>query len=170
MVVVMPDGHTGPFNFGMKLPADEFISDFNQDLKPHIEKTYRVFTDRQNRAIAGLSMGGAHTLSIGIPGLDEYAYIGVFSSGIFGMGPGAPALQEYEQRHKEVLENEDLRKGLKLFWFATGKEDFLVQTSRSTVEMFKKNDFDVVYRETEGAHTWINWRNYLREFAPQLFQ
>ena len=55
-------------------------------------------------------------------------------------------------------------------WFATGKEDFLIETSRATVEMLKKHGFDVVYNETPGAHTWINWRNYLNEFAPQLFQ
>ena len=57
-----------------------------------------------------------------------------------------------------------------MFWFGTGKDDFLVETSRATVEMFRKHGFAVVYRETEGAHTWIVWREYLREFAPQLFQ
>jgi enterochelin esterase-like enzyme len=69
-----------------------------------------------------------------------------------------------------ILTDSRLKDGLKLFWFATGKDDFLVETSRATVEMFKKHQFDVVYRETEGAHTWIVWREYLREFAPQLFQ
>ena len=63
-----------------------------------------------------------------------------------------------------------MKKGLKLFWFATGKDDFLVETSRKTVEMFQKHNFDVVYKETEGAHTWDKWREYLNEFAPKLFQ
>ena len=76
----------------------------------------------------------------------------------------------WEEQHKEVLDNAELKKGLKLVWFATGKEDFLVATSRATVEMLKKHGFEVVYKETDGAHTWINWRNYLNEFAPQLFQ
>lgn len=170
MVVVMPDGHTGPFNFGMQLPVDEFLDDFLNDLQPHVEETYRVHTNRENRAIAGLSMGGAHTLAIGIPHLDKYAFLGVFSSGIFGMGPGAPGLEEYQKQNEKFLTDHELKKGLRLFWFATGKEDFLVQVSRSTVEMFKKHGFDVVYRETEGAHTWTNWRNYLNEFAPLLFR
>ena len=55
-------------------------------------------------------------------------------------------------------------------WFATGKDDFLVETSRATVAMFKKHGFDIVYKETAGGHTWINWRDYLHEFAPQLFR
>ena len=73
---------------------DEFVQDFNGDILPYVEKNYRVHADRRNRAIAGLSMGGAHTLSIGIPHLDKFAYLGVFSSGVFGIaggGPGGPA-------------------------------------------------------------------------------
>lgn len=175
MIVVMPAGHTGPFTFGRGgLPMDEFVKDFNGDILPYVEKNYRVYADRQHRAIAGLSMGGAHTLSIAIPNLDKFAYFGVFSSGVFGIaggGPGgAPQGPSYEEQNKAVLDNADLKKGLKLVWFATGREDFLIETSRATVEMLKKHGFDVVFKETDGAHTWINWRNYLNEFAPQLFQ
>ncbi|MGE5294617.1 MAG: esterase [Solirubrobacterales bacterium] len=177
MVVVMPAGHTGPFTFGRGgLPMDEFVKDFNGDILPYIEKNYRVYTDRVNRAIAGLSMGGAHTLSIAIPNLDKFAYMGVFSSGVFGIagggrgGPAAPAGPSWEEQNKATLDNADLKKDLKLVWFATGKEDFLIETSRATVAMLKKHGFDVVFEETDGAHTWINWRNYLDEFAPQLFQ
>jgi len=59
---------------------------------------------------------------------------------------------------------------LKVFWFSTGSDDFLVSTTKSTVEFFKKYGFSPVFQESTGAHTWINWRNYLNEFAPQLFQ
>jgi enterochelin esterase family protein len=177
MVVVMPAGHTGPFTFGAaRLPMDEFVQDFNGDILPYVEKNYRVFAERQHRAIAGLSMGGAHTLSIAIPQLEKFAYIGVFSSGIFELGgrgragATAPDGPTWEQQHKDVLDDAGLKKDLKLFWFATGKEDFLIGTSRATVEMFKKHGFDVVFKETDGAHTWINWRDYLNEFAPQLFK
>jgi enterochelin esterase family protein len=142
---------------------------------PYAESHYRVLTDRQNRAIAGLSMGGGHTLSIGIPHLDKFAYLGVFSSGVFGItgrGPGTngPSGPSFEEQNKARLDDAKLKKGLKLIWFATGKDDFLVGTSRATVEMLKKHNFNVVYKETSGAHTWINWREYLNEFAPQLFQ
>ena len=76
----------------------------------------------------------------------------------------------WEEQHKEALDNAELKKGLKLLWFATGKEDFLIETSRGTVDMLKKHGFEVVYNETPGAHTWINWRNYLNEFSQRLFQ
>jgi enterochelin esterase-like enzyme len=59
---------------------------------------------------------------------------------------------------------------LKLVWFATGKEDFLIETSRATVDALKKEGFEVTYKETEGGHTWLNWRDYLYEYAPMLFQ
>jgi enterochelin esterase family protein len=175
MVVVMPAGHTGPFRFGGgRPPVDEFAQDFLNDIMPHIQKHYRVYTDRKHRAMAGLSMGGGQTLSIGIANLEKFAYLGVFSSGVFGItggGPGgAPQGPSFEEQHKAVLDAAKLKQGLKLFWFATGKNDFLVETSRATVAMFKKHGFDVVYRETEGAHTWLVWRQYLNEFAPLLFR
>ena len=173
MVVVMPAGHTGPFRFGSAF-GDEFERDFVNDIMPSVEKRYRLYGDRQHRALAGLSMGGAQTLNIGIPHLDQFAYLGVYSSGVFGItggGPGgAPQGPSFEEQNKTTLDDAKLKDGLKLVWFATGKDDFLVGTSRATVEMLKQHKFNVVYRETEGAHTWINWRNYLNEFAPQLFQ
>jgi enterochelin esterase family protein len=183
MVVVMPAGHTGPFAFrpptggAARPPVDEFVQDFRNDIMPHVEKNYRVYTDGLHRAIAGLSMGGGQTLNIAIANLQEFAYVGVFSSGIFGItgggrggAPGAPSGPSWEEQHKDALDNAELKKGLKLVWFATGKEDFLIETSRATVDMLKKHGFSVVYNETPGAHTWINWRTYLNEFAPQLFQ
>lgn len=181
MVVVMPAGHTGPFMFGRRggdsPRPDEFPQDFLNDIMPYVEKNYRAHTDQQHRAIAGLSMGGAQALNIAIPNPDKFAYVGVYSSGIFGItgrgpggAPGPAAGPTWEERHKEVLDNAEFKKGLKLLWFATGKEDFLIQTSQATVDMLKKHGFEVVYKESPGGHTWINWRNYLNEFAPQLFQ
>lgn len=173
MVVVMPAGHTGPFTFGRRLPIDEFTKDFIGDIMPHVEKNYRVHTDKARRAIAGLSMGGAQTLNIAIPYPGKFGYVGVFSSGIFGIAGGmggAPEGPSWEEQQKGILDGTELKKGLKLVWFATGRDDFLVQTSRTSVEMLKKHGLDVVYKETDGAHTWTNWRNYLNEFAPQLFR
>jgi enterochelin esterase-like enzyme len=180
MIVAMPAGHTSASGFGARgsggarPTVDEFTQDFNNDILPYVEKNYRVIADRAHRAIAGLSMGGMQTLNIGIPSLDKFAYLGVFSSGVFSMGgrgraadPNAPS---WEDQNKATLDNAELKKGLKLVWFATGTEDFLIETSRASVAMLKKHGFDVVFKETSGAHTWINWRNYLNEFAPQLFQ
>lgn len=181
MIVVMPAGHTttGPMRGGATFGGtDPFVSEFSADIMPHIEKNYRVLVGRNNRAIAGLSMGGNHTLNIAIPNLDKFAYIGVFSSGLIGRfptgrggaAPAAPSGPTWEEQHKAALENAALKKGLRLFWFATGVDDFLINTTRSTVDLFKKFGFNPVLKETPGAHTWIVWRQYLNEFAPQLFQ
>jgi len=175
MVVVMPAGHTGPFNFGApRPPTDEFVADFVGDVMPYAESHYRVRTDRAHRALAGLSMGGGHTLAIAAAHLEQFSHLGVFSSGVFGItgrgfGSDAPG-PSFEEQHRAVLDDAKKKKGLKLFWFATGKDDFLVETSRATVEMLKKHGFDVAYKETAGGHTWANWRDYLAEFAPQLFR
>jgi enterochelin esterase family protein len=176
MIVVMPAGHTGPFRFGGAPGAgnrrDEFVEDFVHDVKPYVEKNYRVLADRAHRAIAGLSMGGMQTLNIAFGHLDDYGYIGVFSSGIFGIAGGRGNSQpnrQWEEQHKAVLDNPELKNGLRLLWIGCGKEDFLVQTSNATVAMLKNHGFDVVSRESDGGHTWINWRNYLSEFAPLLF-
>lgn len=177
MIMVMPAGHTGPFRFGAprdEATRDEFVVDFLEDIKPMVEARYRVRTGQENTAIAGLSMGGGHTLAITIPNLTDYAYFGVFSSGIFGITGGNGAFgsdgAKWEENNKAILDDPDLKKGLKLIWFATGSEDFLVETSRATVEALKRHEFDVVYKESEGGHTWINWREYLHEFAQKLFQ
>ncbi len=181
MIVVMPAGHTTP-NFppapGTARPArDEFVDDFVSDIMPYVEKNYRVLTDRNHMAIAGLSMGGGQTLAIAMSHLDRFAYIGVFSSGVFSMGrrpagatgPPAGPPPEWEQEHP-MLDDAALKPGLKLFWFATGKEDRLMPVTKATVEMFQKHGFKPEFHESPGAHTWINWRQYLDEFAPQLFR
>jgi enterochelin esterase family protein len=172
MIVVMPAGHTGRSSDIRS--GGEFERDFAEDIMPRIASTYRVRSDRNSRAIAGLSMGGAQTLNAGFAQLDKFGYLGVFSSGIFGIAGGgrAPGSNEpsWEERHKEVLDNAALKDGLKLVWFATGKDDFLLKTSEATVAMLRKHGFDVTYKESSGGHAWVNWRDYLIEFAPLLFR
>jgi enterochelin esterase-like enzyme len=187
MIVVLPAGHTRAFRMGRRSdasaegapsrpPVDEFVRDFVSDIMPSVEKHYRVYTDRRHRAIAGLSMGGGQTLNIAIPNLDKFAYVGVYSSGIFGIVPGRGGAftnatgPKWEEQHQADLDNAKRKKGLKLLWFSTGKEDFLIDTSRATVDMLKRHGFNPIFNESPGAHTWINWRNYLIEFTPQLFQ
>jgi enterochelin esterase family protein len=176
MIVAMPAGHAGPFRFGGAAGGaarrDEFAEDFVSDLRPYVEKNYRVLADRSHRAVAGLSMGGMQALNIAFGRLGDYGYVGVFSSGVFGIAGGrgnAAPNRQWEERHKAALDDPGLKKGLRLLWVGCGKEDFLVQTSNASVAMLKRHQFDVVSRESAGGHTWINWRNYLHEFAPLLF-
>src|SRR6185312_1927874 len=177
MVVFMPAGHTremtgGGRGAGAGAPAgpDEFTQDFETDLMPYAESHYRVLNDRAHRAIAGLSMGGSQTLNIAIPHLDKFSYIGVFSSGLLGVLRGGANSEAWEAEHKAELTNASWKKGLKLVWFSTGKDDSLNPTSRATVDLLNKYGYNASFHESPGAHTWINWRNYLVEFAPQLFQ
>ena len=194
MVVVMPAGHTThgasragatPGPEGMMF-HDDFVREFSNDIMPLVETRYRILADRAHRAIAGLSMGGGHTLYIATPHLDQFAYVGVYSSGVLGLlpltrrnpndpppatPPPAPTPNPaFENANKEQLDNPAWKKGLKLLWFSTGSDDFLLPTTKATVALFKSHGFSPVFQESAGGHTWINWRNYLNEFAAQLFQ
>ena len=178
MVLVMPAGHTA-------VPAtpasrEAFIKEFMADILPFVEKNYRVRTDRGSRAIAGLSMGGGQTLNIAIPNLEKFAYIGVYSAGLSGGGggrgtagtsgaPAAPYGESWEKEHLAALDNASLKKGLKLLWFGIGKEDAGLANSRAAADLLKKHGFNPIFHESEGGHTWPNWRDYLVIFAPQLF-
>src|SRR5688572_5365636 len=180
MIVVMPAGHTrrGPGGTGGRAGTEEFVNDFNTDVQPYVQKHYRVLSDRANTAIAGLSMGGNHTLQIAFPHLDRFAYIGVYSAGLLGAFPGmtgpggrgatppaAPAAApptaapapsgataplpamtaaEWEAAHAKMLDNPALKKGVKLVWFATGKDDGLITTTQATVDLLKKHGFSPV--------------------------
>ncbi len=200
MIVAMPAGHTsrGAIGATARNATEEFVNDFVKDVMPCIESHYRILTGPRNTAIAGLSMGGNHTLQVAIPRLEKFGYIGVYSSGLLGGFPeltparrgtastpsappaapaaapasrpaGPPTAAEWESLNAATLGNPALKKAVRLLWFATGKEDFLLTTTRATVELFKKHGFSPVYLETEGGHTWVNWRRYLADFAPQLF-
>ena len=181
MIVVMPAGHASAAPNVIGAPAtDAFVNDFTADVMPYVESRYRVLKDRQSTAIAGLSMGGFQTLEVAIPRLERFGYVGVFSSGLFNAfpntgrgGAAAPAAAagptEYEKRYATQLADDKARRGLRLFWFATGKDDFLLNTTQSTVAMFKQHGFTPEYVETAGGHTWINWCDYLTTFAPRLF-
>jgi enterochelin esterase family protein len=172
MIIVMPAGHTGPFSFIMPttpskggIGAFQFEDDLLKDVVPYVEKHYRVLAERPSRAIAGLSMGGFQTLNVAVQRPKDFGYVGVFSSGVFLTGAA-----NWEKQYKDALDDKAAQEGLKLLWFATGKEDFLLGRTKETVALFKKHGFSPVFKESAGGHTWINWQQYLNEFAPQLFR
>jgi enterochelin esterase family protein len=166
MIVVMPDGHQTRFDAGGPRDFDAFVPEFANDIKPYIAQSYRVRAGRAATAIAGLSMGGAQTLDIAASNLAGYGYVGVFSSGVFGIADNTA----WEDKYRANLDNAALKRGLGLVWFSTGKDDFLLNTTKGTVAMLERHGFDVTYEESSGGHTWINWRDYLAKFAPQLFR
>ena len=196
MIVVMPAGHQ-PRAAGSIVGAaatQGVVSEFVNDVMTCVESHYRVRRGRADTAIAGLSMGGQQTLAVAMPRLGRFGYIGVFSSGLIAQfpelsrrargaaraaappagraaqGPPAQTAAEWETANAVTLDDASLKKDLQLLWFATGKDDFLLTTTQATIDLLKKHGFTAVFKESSGGHTWINWRDYLAEFAPQLFQ
>jgi enterochelin esterase family protein len=111
-------------------------------------------------------MGGAQTLEIAIQRLQDYGYVGVFSSGVFT----AAQSDEWATKYRAQLDDAHAKPGLETLWFSTGSDDFLLGTTKATVAMFEKHGFRPVFKESTGGHTWINWRDYLHELTPQLFK
>ena len=165
MIVVMPAGHTPPGQGGAPA-ADAFARDLLGDVMPYVERNYRTLPSREQRAIAGLSMGGQQTLNVGLTNLDRFSYLGVFSSGWFGEN-GATT---FARNNQALLSDQKLNDRIRLFWIATGKDDFVMPSTKATLALLDQHKIRYAYRETEGGHTWPNWRAYLNEFAPLLFR
>jgi enterochelin esterase-like enzyme len=137
------------------------------DIIPFVEKHYRAIPNGANRAIAGLSMGGLHTIIAAFGNPEKFAYIGIFSSGY-----SAASSAEVEKQFGASFFNrpDAINKMVKLIWFGVGTEDMAHPNTAATLELFKKHGLKYEYRETPGGHTWFNWRVYLSEFAPRLFR
>ena len=169
MIVVMPAGHTpgaAPVGTVSQPGPDAFARDLLTDVMPYVEKNYRTLTERNNRAIAGLSMGGQQTLNVGLTNLDKFSQIGVFSSGWFGQDGAA----NFARNNQAVLTDPKINDKIKVFWLATGKDDFVLPSTKASLAMLDQHKVRYSFKETEGAHTWPNWRAYLNEFAPLLFR
>ena len=165
MIVVMPAGHTPPAPGGAQVP-DAFARDLLGDVMPYVERNYRTLPEGDQRAIAGLSMGGQQTLNVGLTNLDRFSYLGVFSSGWFGENGAAT----FARNNQALLSDQKLNDRIRLFWIATGKDDFVMPSTKATLALLDQHKIRYDYKETEGGHTWPNWRAYLNEFAPLLFR
>ena len=167
MIIVMPAGHTPDRPGANMLGNQDFGNDLHKDLIPAIDATFRTEAKAQSRAMAGLSMGGAHTIQFGLPRPEIFRYIGVFSMGL-GMGGNQDDIKRYEQQNSAALAR--AAKDMKLVYYAMGKEDFLYGTVAPTRAMLDRAGIGHMYNESGGGHTWINWRRYLADFAPRLFR
>jgi enterochelin esterase-like enzyme len=130
------------------------------EIIPKVESEYRVTKKRDSRAIAGLSMGGAESLRIGLNGLDKFAWIGAFSAG------GMPDDFEKDFPGLDAKANQQIH----LLWIACGTEDRLITPNRNLREWLKTKGVQHTDIETPGMHTWMVWRRNLAEFAPLLFR
>ena len=163
MIVVMPFGHTPDRPNTDVLANQDFGNDLAKDLIPYVEANWRTLPGKTNRAMAGLSMGGAHTLRFGLTSPERYDYIGVFSMGIMD----TTQLAAFEKQNAAALARG--AKQFKLVYYAVGREDFLYRSIAPTRALLAKYGIKDVYHESGGGHTWVNWRQYLADFAPRLF-
>ena len=161
MVVVMPFAYAYPWYVGAageKQRAD-FERDLLDDLIPFVQANYRVLADREHRALAGLSMGGSLTINIGPRHLDLFSRLAVFSASA-GNDP-ATTLQSLAPKTANTQ--------LKLFWLGIGTDDPGFVNAKKTDDYLTSVGIKHTFRTIPGAHTWIVWRRFLNEVAPQLF-
>lgn len=174
MIVVMTNGNAWQTSTlrqipGLPTPTRETFAQYQgkfekslvEDVVPYIEKNFRVKADKDHRALAGLSMGGGHTITASINYPGTFGYIGVFSSGIFDANAD---MAEMEKKFTALKAS-----GVNKYWVACGKEDFVMESNKRLLSVLEKTGFEHEYFENEGGHTWANWRTYLSMFAPMLF-
>jgi enterochelin esterase-like enzyme len=164
-LVVMPFGYGVPPGSGPAAPGANtaaFSRDLLEDVIPFVEAHYRAYADRDHRAIAGLSMGGGESLAIGLNHLELFSYVGAFSAGI--------RIPEFHSNYGSFVgDPKTANQKLHLLWIGCGSEDSLFAASESLAKMLDDAGIKRVFHKSGGAHTWINWRHYLNEFAPLLF-
>ena len=179
MLVVMPNGNViqdgapgeGSKNFykpQFMIPKtmDGTYEGAFEDIIRFVESNYRVKAEKKQRAVAGLSMGGFHTMHISRYYPNTFDYIGLFSAAIMPREDATGRVySNFDQTLKTQQDN-----GYKLYWIAIGKTDFLYKANQEYLEKLKGMKMPHTYVESEGGHTWRNWRVYLSQFTPQLFQ
>ena len=179
MIVVMTNGNVaqeaapGESSLGMYKPTfqlpntmDGKFEETFTDVIKFVESNYRVKAEKSGRAIAGLSMGGYHSLHISRYYPNTFDYVGLFSAAVV---PDAKVISKVYADIDGTL-NIQMKNGYKLYWIGIGKSDFLFKFNEEYRAKLDKMGMKYTYVETEGGHTWTNWRVYLSEFAPLLFK
>ena len=179
MIVVMPNGHTdtpaapgmGPDNNEQPTFAHKqwmegtFEQSFN-DIVKWVDANYRTRDAKRYRAIAGLSMGGYHSLYISANQPDDFAYVGLFSAAIGRMDQGKSKI--YDDLEAKLVAQ--FKQRPRLYWMGIGKDDFLYKDNAEFRKMLDKNRLRYTYHESGAGHEWANWRDYLVIFVQQIFK
>jgi len=179
MIVVMPNGNViqdaapGEGSQGFYKPQfmipktmDGTYEGAFKDIISFVESNYQVKTDKANRAIAGLSMGGYHSLHISRYYPNTFDYVGLFSAAIMAREDATGKVySDFDKTLQAQMDN-----GYKLYWIAIGKTDFLYDANKEFRAKLDDMGMSYDYIESEGGHIWRNWRVYLTQFTPLLFQ
>lgn len=179
MIVVMTNGNAaqeaapGESSLGfaapnMQLPKTmegSFETAF-PDVVKFIDKRFRTVANKRGRAIAGLSMGGFHSMHISKQYPDMFNYVGLFSAAIMpNKDVQSPVYNDVEGKLKVQFDKKPA-----LYWIAIGKTDFLYKANEEYRKLLDAKGYPYTYYETGEGHIWKNWRIYLTEFAPLLFK
>lgn len=179
MIVVMTNGNVdqeaapGESSLGLKAPdmnqprtmEGSFETSF-PDVVKFIDNTYRTIPEKKSRAIAGLSMGGFHSMHISKQYPDLFDYVGLFSAAILPReGSTSPVYDDLEGKLKVQFGKKPA-----LYYIAIGNTDFLYDANTQYRKLLESNKYPYEYFETPEGHIWKNWRIYLTEFAPKLFK
>ena len=179
MIVVMTNGNAdleaapGESSLGYMPPTTRLGKTMEGSFETHfpevvkfIDKNYRTKANKKNRAIAGLSMGGFHSLHISKQYPDMFDYVGLFSAAIMpGKNATSPIYKDMEGKLKLQFAKKPA-----LYWIAIGKTDFLYKANRESRKLLDEKGYPYEYFENEDGHIWRNWRIYLTEFTPKLFK
>ena len=180
MIVVMTNGNAaleaapGESSLGWeKQPTFQLPKTMEGSFEMHfpevvkfVDKHYRTKANKKSRAIAGLSMGGFHSLHISKQYPDMFNYVGLFSAAIM---PGKNATSPVYEDMEGKLATQFAKKPA-LYWIAIGKTDFLYKANVEYRKLLDEKGYPYEYFENEDGHIWRNWRIYLSEFAPKLFK
>jgi enterochelin esterase-like enzyme len=169
MIVVMPYANPWP-DLQKKdkstqvnlMATDNFSNEIRNEIIPHIEKLYRVNKNRDQRAIAGFSLGGRQTLATGLGHPEMFSYVFSYAPAIFD--------RELNDNMKNVYAPADQLNKLKVLWLSCGKEDGLITGTKALSDLLTKNNVKHQTLYTEGGHTWMNCRLYITETAQLLFK
>ena len=179
MIVVMPNGNAsqeaapGESSRGMVPPTMQLPKTMEgsyeqafPEIVKFIDKNYRTIKSKSGRAIAGLSMGGFHSLHISKQYPDMFNYIGLFSAAIMpNKEVSSPIYENMEGKLKVQFD-----KNPTLYWIAIGKTDFLYKANEEYRKLLDEKGYKYTYYESDEGHIWKNWRIYLTEFVPMLFR
>jgi enterochelin esterase-like enzyme len=166
-IVVMPFGYgdaasARTFDGSFKDVSDTFSIDLLGDVIPYVEERFPVIKDRDHRVLAGLSMGGVESLTIGLNHLEIFSYVAGFSAAV------RPADLPHDFAALAANPDESNRQ-LHLLWLGVGREDGLFGATDSFSKFLDTAKIKHIYHTSDGAHTWIVWRSYLQQFAPLIF-
>ena len=223
MIVVMPNGNVelaaapgdDPNNPNVEPSGNNVASMFGKfeksfvpEIVTYVDKNFRTIADKKNRAIAGLSLGGLHTLYTSINNPNEFDYVGLFSAqttnalgdksvgGLKSIGESWKQLKEAlpflgggsvdrkisnitggkTDQNLDIYDNFDwklknfFKKDPELLYIAVGKDDFTKKLNDDLRKKLNKGGYTFVYNESDGGHTWSNWRKFLVDFLPRLFK